>query len=307
MERQGFVGIDVSSGWLDVAFRPGTELVRVNNEPRAITRLVRMLERRQPELVVLEASGGYEMAVLERLLAKEIPVALLNPRQVRQFARASGRMAKTDAIDAEVLAHFAEVMKPQPRRWADLETRQLRALVNRRHQLVQMVTAEQNRRRLALAVVRDGFGATLRCLKLQITANCGVGRSRAVQSRQRTVQRQTRHLGRPRRCAYRALHEHPGGGSPQSLTARFLPPSAWGRENYKDGVDRLHAQVDRYSECHGQARNALALSAEHFKQGLSLCYATMNRCENPGTFPRRPSERDVSCARNLCSFCFFSC
>jgi len=132
VERQGFVGIDVSSGWLDVAFRPGTELVRVNNEPRAITRLVRMLERRQPELVVLEASGGYEMAVLERLLAKEIPVALLNPRQVRQFARASGRMAKTDAIDAEVLAHFAEVMKPQPRRWADLETRQLRALVNRR-------------------------------------------------------------------------------------------------------------------------------------------------------------------------------
>ncbi len=98
MERQGFVGIDVSSGWLDVAFRPGTELVRVNNEPRAITRLVRMLERRQPELVVLEASGGYEMAVLERLLAKEIPVALLNPRQVRQFARASGRMAKTDGL-----------------------------------------------------------------------------------------------------------------------------------------------------------------------------------------------------------------
>jgi len=69
---------------VDVAFRPGTELVRVNNEPRAITRLVRMLERRQPELVVLEASGGYEMAVLERLLAKEIPVALLNPRQVRR-------------------------------------------------------------------------------------------------------------------------------------------------------------------------------------------------------------------------------
>src|SRR6266849_4258424 len=88
----------------------------------------------------------------------------------RCAARASGRMAKTDAVDAEVLAHFAEVMKPQPRRWADLETRQLRALVNRRHQLVQMVTAEHNRRRLALAVVRDGFGATLRCLKLQITA-----------------------------------------------------------------------------------------------------------------------------------------
>ncbi len=170
MDRRGFVGIDVSSGWLDVAFRPGTELVRINNEPRAIARLVRMLERRMPELVVLEASGGYEMAVLERLQAKQVPVALLNPRQVRQFARASGRMAKTDAIDAEVLAHFAEVMRPEPRRCADLETRQLRALVNRRHQLVQMVTAELNRRRLALAVVRDGFVATLRCLKRQIAA-----------------------------------------------------------------------------------------------------------------------------------------
>jgi transposase len=100
VERRGFVGIDVSSGRLDVAFRPGTELFQVSNEPRGIARLVRMLERRQPELVVLEASGGYEMAVLERLLAKEVPVALLNPRQVRQFARASGRMAKTDAIDA---------------------------------------------------------------------------------------------------------------------------------------------------------------------------------------------------------------
>ncbi len=106
MERRGFVGIDVSSGRLDVAFRPGTELFQVSNEPRGIARLVRMLERRQPELVVLEASGGYEIAVLERLLAKEVPVALLNPRQVRQFARASGRMAKTDAIDAEVLGAF---------------------------------------------------------------------------------------------------------------------------------------------------------------------------------------------------------
>jgi len=93
VERQGFVGIDVSSGWLDVAFRPGTELVRVNNEPRAITRLVRMLERRQPELVVLEASGGYEMAVLERLLAKEIPVALLRSAAsapIRQSERSDG-------------------------------------------------------------------------------------------------------------------------------------------------------------------------------------------------------------------------
>lgn len=170
MERGGFVGIDVSSSRLDVAFRPGGERFQVSNEARGVARLVRMIERRAPELVALEATGGYEMILLERLLAKRIAVALLNPRQVRQFARASGRMAKTDRIDAEVLAHFGEVMKPEPRTLADAETRQLRALVNRRHQLVQMVTAELNRRRHALAVVRDGFGATLRCLKGQIAA-----------------------------------------------------------------------------------------------------------------------------------------
>ena len=81
-----------------------------------------MLERSQPELIVLEASGDWEVALLERLFAKELPVALLNPRHVRDFARASGRLAKTDAIDAEVLAHFAEVMKAGPRHMADPET-----------------------------------------------------------------------------------------------------------------------------------------------------------------------------------------
>lgn len=88
---------------------------------------------------------GYEAALLERLLAKQLPVALLNPRHVRQFARTSGRLAKTDAIDAAVLAHFAEVMKPEPRRIGDADTRRLRVLVARRSQLVQMVTAEQHR------------------------------------------------------------------------------------------------------------------------------------------------------------------
>ena len=105
----GFVGIDVSKDRLDVAFRPGGEHLQVGNDPRGMGRLIRMLERSQPELVVLEASGGYEAALFERLSAKQLPVALLNPRHVRQFARASGRLAKTDAIDAKVLAHFETV------------------------------------------------------------------------------------------------------------------------------------------------------------------------------------------------------
>jgi transposase len=170
MERSGFVGIDVSRDCLDVAFRPSGKRAQVSNDRSGIARLIRMLERSKPELVVLEASGGYEIAALEGLLTKKIAVALLNPRHVRSFARASGRLAKTDVIDAEVLAHFADVMKPSPTRLADPETRTLRAFVNRRQQLVHMVTAELNRSRRSLEVVRAGFAATLRCLKREIAA-----------------------------------------------------------------------------------------------------------------------------------------
>jgi transposase len=164
----GFIGIDVSKAQLDVAFRPEGKHLQVGNDPRGIARLLRILERSQPALVVLEASGGYEASLFERLSAKQIPVALLNPRHVRQFARASGRLAKTDGIDAGVLAHFAEVMKPEPRRLADADTRKLRILVARRYQLIQMMTAELNRQSHSLATLREGFTATIRCFKKQI-------------------------------------------------------------------------------------------------------------------------------------------
>jgi transposase len=163
-----FIGIDVAKAQLDVAFRPEGKHLQVGNDPRGIARLLRIIERSQPALVVLEASGGYEAPLFERLSAKQIPVALLNPRHVRQFARASGRLAKTDGIDAEVLAHFAEVMKPEPRRLADADTRKLRILVARRYQLIQMMTAELNRQSHSLATLREGFAATIRCFKKQI-------------------------------------------------------------------------------------------------------------------------------------------
>jgi len=166
----GFVGIDVSKDRLNVAFRPGGEHLQVGNDPRGMARLVRMLERSQPQLVVLEANGGYEAALFERLSTKQLPVALLNPRHVRHFARASGRLAKTDAIDAKVLAHFAEVMKPEPRRMADAETRKFRVLVARRYQLIQMMTAELHRQSHSLAALREGFVATNRCFKKQIAS-----------------------------------------------------------------------------------------------------------------------------------------
>src|SRR6202158_6102575 len=136
MTRGVFVGVDVSKDRLDVAFRPSGEKLIVPNDRRGITRLVRTISRFTPECVVLEASGGYERRLLERLAEEELPVALVNPRNIREFARDSGRLAKTDAIDAAVLAHFAEVMKPELRRLPDPETRKLRALITRRNQLV---------------------------------------------------------------------------------------------------------------------------------------------------------------------------
>jgi len=106
--------------------------------------------------------------LLEKLSANAVPVVVVNPRQVRQFARASGRLAKTDAIDAAVLAHFAEVMQPSQRMLPDAKTRELRALLARRRQLVEMITAETNRSAHALELVRRGIAVTVRCLKRQV-------------------------------------------------------------------------------------------------------------------------------------------
>lgn len=169
MTRGIFVGVDVSKDRLDVAFRPSGEKLIVPNDRRGITRLVRTISRFTPECVVLDASGGYERRLLERLAEEELPVALVNPRNIREFARASGRLAKTDTIDAAVLAHFAEAMKPELRRLPDPETRKLRGLITRRNQLVRMMTAEQNRQLQALESVRAGVAAIIRCLKKQIS------------------------------------------------------------------------------------------------------------------------------------------
>ena len=168
MTRGVFVGVDVSKDRLDVAFRPSGEKLIVPNDRRGVTRLVRTITRLKPECVVLEPSGGFERKLLERLSEEEAPIAMVNARNVREFARASGRLAKTDAIDAAVLAHFAEVMKPELRRLRDPETRKLRALITRRTQLVRMMTAEQNRRLHALESVRAGLSVIVRCLKKQI-------------------------------------------------------------------------------------------------------------------------------------------
>ena len=140
-----FVGIDVSKAQLDVEFRPTGEKESVANDKAGIKALVKRLAKLQPTLIVLEATGGYERKVAQALVRAELPVVVVNPRQVRDFAKATGKLAKTDRIDAGVLAHFGEAVRPQLRSLPDEVTLELRALTARRRQVIEMITAETNR------------------------------------------------------------------------------------------------------------------------------------------------------------------
>lgn len=142
---EGFVGIDVSKARLDVALGGTGELFGADNDAYGIAELVTRLRQVAPELIVLEASGGLETGLVGELAAAQLPVAVVNPRQVRDFARAIGQLAKTDALDARVLALFAERMQPPLRTLPDEQTRHLQALITRRRELVEMLTAERNR------------------------------------------------------------------------------------------------------------------------------------------------------------------
>jgi transposase len=147
-----FVGIDVSKRQLEVAVRPTGESWAVANVPAQLGGLVSRLQALAPTLIVLEATGGLEVPVVGAVAAAGLPVVVANPRQVRAFARAGGREAKTDRLDAHVLAHFADAMRPTPRPLPDAQAQELSGLVGRRQQLVEMITAEENR--LPMAAVR---------------------------------------------------------------------------------------------------------------------------------------------------------
>ena len=149
MESGPFVGIDVSQEYLDVAVCGQKRVLRVANDEAGLQSLMRQLQEKEPELIVMEASGGYERRAASMLLAAGLPVAVVNPRQARDFARSLGQLAKTDAIDARVLARFAEVLKPAPSRLSEEAAEQLRELELRRRQVVEMIVAERNRLRTA--------------------------------------------------------------------------------------------------------------------------------------------------------------
>lgn len=145
MEQKVIVGIDVSKARLDAYVHPTAELLAMDNRPEGHQELLGRLRELKPSLIVLEATGGYEAPITAVLASAGLPVVVVNPRQVRDFAKATGKLAKTDAIDAAIIAHFGEAVKPEVRPIADPAAKKLDALVARRRQLVDMLTAERHR------------------------------------------------------------------------------------------------------------------------------------------------------------------
>ena len=142
-----YAGIDVAKDRLDVVLRPSGDYVEATNDERGIRWVVRRLRKENVALAVLEATGGLEQLAAAALALAGVPLAIVNPRQVRDFAKATGKLAKTDRIDAAVLARFAEAVRPEPRPLADEHARELSAVVLRRRQILAMTTAEANRAR----------------------------------------------------------------------------------------------------------------------------------------------------------------
>jgi transposase len=160
-----FVGIDVSKHRLDIHLRPSGEGFAIDYDDESVAALVARLVALAPALVVLEATGGLEVRLAAALAAAGLPVAVVNPRRVRAFARAMGRLAKTDRLDAEAIARFAEAVRPPARPLPDEATRHLGALVARRRQLLEMLVAERNRRQAADSALRERIDAHLRWLE----------------------------------------------------------------------------------------------------------------------------------------------
>jgi transposase len=165
---QVFVGIDVSKAQLDMALRPEGRFSASNDEA-GFAQILERLKAAPPTLVVLEATGGLEIPITGVLAAAGVPVVVVNPRQVRDFAKATGKLAKTDALDAQVLAHFAEVLRPALRPLPDAQTQALAALLARRRQLVEMLTAEKNRLSSAHTPVRKSLRTHIAWLERELS------------------------------------------------------------------------------------------------------------------------------------------
>ena len=169
MEQEAtYVGIDVAKAQVDVAVRPTDDRWEVSHDEAGVRQLVSQLKTLEPVMVLLEASGGLELPLVAALATEELPVVVVNPRQVRDFARATGKLAKTDSLDAAVLAHFAEVIRPPVRPLRDAETQVLNSLVARRHQVMTMLVSEKNRLGTAIVAVRPRVEAHIAWLEREL-------------------------------------------------------------------------------------------------------------------------------------------
>jgi len=174
--EETFVGIDVSKNQLDVAVWKRKKVMQYANDNKGILTVVTELAELTPTLVVLEASGGWEMALVAELAFAHLPVAVVNPTRVRAFARATGQLAKTDKLDARMLAWFAQAVRPEVRTLRNEQEALLTALITRRRQVVGMLTAEKNRRHTTPGLVGERLDAhiawletELRCLEQEIS------------------------------------------------------------------------------------------------------------------------------------------
>lgn len=165
-----WIGIDVSKRTLDVYFLKEQSYIQFDNDTKGISQLSRRLSKRAQPAVVCEASGGYEQAMAKALYRRSIHVSIVNPRQVRDLAKGLGKLAKTDAIDAQVLARFGEVNQPVATVFASKEEAALKELVNRRQQLVEMLTVEKNRVQQVKGKAKKSVTAHIKWLDKRITA-----------------------------------------------------------------------------------------------------------------------------------------
>jgi transposase len=163
------VGIDVSKDRLDVALRPSGEIFAVERNASGLDRLIERLRQLAPRIVALEATGGFETVAAAALASASLPVVVVNPAQIRAFAKALGQRAKTDPIDAAVIAHFAEATRPEPRPLPDEATRLLADLVARRRQIIEMIGAERQReKRTSMPRLRKSIGRVVGMLEKEL-------------------------------------------------------------------------------------------------------------------------------------------
>jgi len=154
-KQKVYIGIDIAKASMDMAQHPDGERWSFTNDDRGISEAVSTLRKLSPALIVMEATGGIEAPLVAALAVAELPVVIVNPRQIRDFAKAMGKLAKTDVLDAQVMAYFAATVQPKLRTLPDAQSKEFAAILARRRQIIEMLTAERNRLSSAREVVRE--------------------------------------------------------------------------------------------------------------------------------------------------------